>query len=61
MFFSHRDDAFGIVIGYWLLVIGSVAQQHIPEFSILNSPFSIKNLPTTHYPLLSDGHRRPLR
>ena len=29
----------------------SVAKQRKPKFSILNSQFSIKNLPTTHYPL----------
>ncbi len=62
-----RSVALGDVIGYWSLVIGGRAsalhaglksrfqktalQRNAPKFSILNSQFSIKNLPTTHYPL----------
>ncbi len=37
-----RSVAFGDVIGNWLLVIGSVATQRKPKFSILHSQFSIK-------------------
>ena len=36
-------------------------RRNAPKFSILNYQFSIKNLPTTYYPLPTDFHRRKLR
>ena len=39
------EGAFGAVIGYWLLVIGSVAMQRQPKsFTIHHSPFFISTM-----------------
>ena len=64
------EGAFGAVIGYWLLVIGSVAMQRQPKpksFTIHHSPFTIRkqsfrfgsSLLTPHSSL--DFHRKEFR